>query len=170
MRPVYFGFVAGLILTVVGAAGCISQGNGPPATTSAPIRSSHGGWTTPAERGPVFCVAFSPSCDRLLAAYPDGVDRILDVQDGSVLAIHKHPKLRRCYCNAALYSNDGRRIASAAGGCEVEEWDPATGGTMRRLDVGAPRGTENDQNEVLEAIPVAFSANDGLLAVEVQRN
>ena len=169
MRPTCFGVVAGLILTVIAAAGCISQGTGPPATASRTIRSSHGGWTTPAEQGPVFCVAFNPSCDRMLVAGPDGVDRILDVKDGSVLAIHKQRKLRGCYSNAALYSNDGKSIASAAGGHEVEEWDPATGQTVRRLDVGAPQGPGSGQNDQSDAIPVAFSPDDSLLAVECDR-
>ncbi len=169
MKLMYSGIVAGLILAVI-AAGCISAGNDPPAATSAPVRSSHGGWTTPAEQGPILSVAFNPSGDRLLAAGPDGVDRILDVQDGSVVAIHKQRNLRGCYGNAALYSNDGKSIASAAGGREVEEWAPATGKTIRRLDVGAQQGSASDQSECGVSLPVAFSPDNRLLAVEAEWN
>ncbi|HVS36081.1 MAG TPA: hypothetical protein VMS17_10915 [Gemmataceae bacterium] len=157
------------MVMVIAAAGCISEGNGPAPTTNAAIPSSHGGWTTPAEKGPVFCVAFNPSCDRLLMAGSCGVDCVLDVQDGGVLAIHKHLNLRGCYSNAALYSNDGKSIASAAGRHEVEQWDSATGETVRRLDVGVPQGQASGQNEVFDAVPVAFSPDDDLLAVESNR-
>ncbi len=170
MRPMYFGVVAGLILTVIAATGCISQGNAPPGLKSARRRSYQGGGTTPEEQGPVFCVAFNPSCDRLLVAGPDGVDRILDVRDGGVLAVHKPRSLQHCYrSNAALYSNDGKSIASAAGGHEVEEWDPATGETLRRLDVGSAQGPGSNQSELFDALPAAFSPDDGLLAVEWER-
>ena len=122
------------------------------------------GWTTAEEAGHVFSVAFSPSGSRLVVAGPSDFVKILNVSDGKELVRHdQHLGEHFRFANAALFSNDDKAITSAGGKRAVELWEAASGETVRWYEVPEKQPPVNEDQV---SIPVAFSSDGTLLAVE----
>ena len=103
----------------------------PPEIQGTEEGTQRGGWTIPADRAGM-TVAFSPSGNRLAVVAATDLVRILDAGDGKELLSHDQDDARHA---SAVFSNDGKLIASPQGRRTVELWDAANGRTIRRFEI-----------------------------------
>ena len=116
-------------------------------------------------------VAFSPSGNRLAVVAATYLVRILDAGDGKELLSHDQDDARHA---SAVFSNDGKLIASPQGRRTVELWDAANGRTIRRFEIPEQpgKGFGPDGRIVNVELGVdpqvgGFSPDGSLLTVEV---
>jgi WD40 repeat protein len=108
----------------------------------------------------------------------DGVVRILEADSGKVLLSHNQylieverrdpmfPVLVALFRNSALFSSDGKAVASPYGEGTMELWNSASGKTIRRFKAPEKRPSEKEEGQlVISPLPLAFSPDGRLLAV-----
>jgi WD40 repeat protein len=139
--------------------------------TLAPTVSGHppsGGWTNQMPLGYVISVEFDPSGDRLVVTGNDGLVKILDASNGKKVLTrdqHLEPFASIILDNSAVFSPDGKRIASPQGKRGVELWDVANGATICRFK-DPEKSPKQESDNCRDSTPAAFSPDGRLLAVE----
>jgi hypothetical protein len=132
------------------------------------------GWSLAADKAHARTIAFSPCGGRLVVSGADRV-RILDSANGMVLLYHDQHLSPNNDANAAVFTTDGKAIASGLGEKTVELWDAASGATIQRFEIPSQKGVAavplpggGRATFELGVNPIvgAFSPNGHLLAVE----
>ncbi len=137
-------------------------------------RTERAGWTIAADRAHAMTISFSPSGARLAVSATDNLIRVLDADDGEELLSHdQHIGPSLYFNNSAIFSSDGKAIASARGERAVELWDAASGEAIRRFEIPHQKGQGIDRDFHIVTIELgknpivgAFSPDGSLLAVK----